>query len=229
VNILTALLDCFFDLLNSDKLPMEVLFNCCLSIVYINKLPALEYLKFILRDFETRSCLGKLAFIAAMLNSFSSEELRSIEPNSGESICGILFNATIDSCAGDLNDCSKILSSSRVLLVLSKRLCANNEIYLKKHQLQCLISTVWIYLDYFMDTVRHMAKDTMMNIIKIKDENVLLEIFDRLSTSNIHSRAFINVLIILSNKVDVKTVMKCLPNGSEDILDLMSSNSSVSN
>lgn len=43
-----------------------------------------------------------------------------------------------------------------------------------------------------------------------------------------HSRAFIHVLIMLSNKVDPITAMKLLPDGSEDILDLMNSNSSVS-
>lgn len=35
---------CFMDLLDSDSLPMETLFNCCISIVHLNKenIPALE-------------------------------------------------------------------------------------------------------------------------------------------------------------------------------------------
>lgn len=33
-NLSVMLYECFINLLNSDNLPMETLFNCCLSIVY---------------------------------------------------------------------------------------------------------------------------------------------------------------------------------------------------
>lgn len=69
------------------------------------------------------------------------------------------------------------MSSSRVFLVLSKRLCTNSEINFTKQQLQRLISTIWMYLDYFLDTVRHTARDTMMNIIKIK--GIVLYIYSK--------------------------------------------------
>lgn len=68
----------------------------------------------------------------------------------------------------NLNDSSILVSSSRVLFVLSKRLCTNSEIDIEKHQLEGLIAFLWIRLDHFLDGVRHWARDTMINIVKIK-------------------------------------------------------------
>lgn len=68
----------------------------------------------------------------------------------------------------NMNDTSISLSSSRVLFVLSKQLCANNEFIIEKHQLECLITFLWIRMDHYLDGVRHMARDTMINIIKTK-------------------------------------------------------------
>lgn len=68
----------------------------------------------------------------------------------------------------NLNDSSILLSSSRVLFVLSKRLCTNKDIHLEKHQLECFISYLWTRMDHFLDGVRHLARDTMINMVKIK-------------------------------------------------------------
>lgn len=48
-NFSVPLYECFMDLLDCDHLPMETLFNCCLSIVYsqMNDMPALECWKVI--------------------------------------------------------------------------------------------------------------------------------------------------------------------------------------
>jgi len=67
-----------------------------------------------------------------------------------------------------LNDSSILISSSRVLVVFSKRLCAKSEIDIEKDQIERLISFLWIRLDHFIDGVRHSARDAMINIIKMK-------------------------------------------------------------
>lgn len=68
----------------------------------------------------------------------------------------------------NLNDSSILISSSRVLFVLSKRLYTNSEICVKKEQLVYLITFIWLRMDHFLDGVRHWARDTMINIVKIK-------------------------------------------------------------
>lgn len=68
----------------------------------------------------------------------------------------------------NLNDSCILISSSRVLLTFSKRLCIDGEIILEKRQLDELIAFLWLAMDHFLDSVRHMARDTMINIIKIE-------------------------------------------------------------
>lgn len=67
-----------------------------------------------------------------------------------------------------MNDTSILLSSSRVFLLLSKQLFTNNDIGIEKSQLEYLITFLWLRMDHYLDGVRHMARDTMTNIIKIK-------------------------------------------------------------
>lgn len=68
----------------------------------------------------------------------------------------------------NLNDSSILIASSRVLYILSKRLCTNGEVTLEKYQLEGLITFLWIRMDHFLDGVIHLARDTMINIVKIK-------------------------------------------------------------
>jgi len=66
----------------------------------------------------------------------------------------------------NLNDSSILISSSRVLVIFSKRLYTKIDI--EKDQIERLITFLWIHLDHFIDSVRHSARDAMINIIKIK-------------------------------------------------------------
>lgn len=68
----------------------------------------------------------------------------------------------------NINDSSILIASSRVLFVLSKRLCNNSEINLEKNQLEDLITFLWIRMDHFLDGVKHQTRDTMINIVKMK-------------------------------------------------------------
>lgn len=67
-----------------------------------------------------------------------------------------------------MNDSSILVSSSRVLFVLSKQLCTNSKIDIEKRQLEYLITFLWIRMDHFLDGVRHWARDTIINIVKMK-------------------------------------------------------------
>lgn len=81
-----------------------------------------------------------------------------------------------------MNDTSILLSSSRVFFILSKQLYTDNEVYLEKQQLECLIKFLWIRMDHYLDGVRHMARDTMTNIIKMKGIFQYILLFDITST-----------------------------------------------
>lgn len=143
-----------------------------------------------------RSDLIKLGFCGAILNAFSGEELRIIEPRSGKSICTNLYDILMDATTRyyiffrvlyidnvlrvglnsilnfqffrNVNDTSILISSSRVLFLLSKRLCTNSEIDVEKRQLESLIDFLWLRLDHFLDCVRHSARDSMINLVKMK-------------------------------------------------------------
>lgn len=67
----------------------------------------------------------------------------------------------------NLNDSCIIIASSRALLVYSKRLCTGDKIELEEHHLADLFDFIWLRMDHFLDSVRHLARDTMINIIKI--------------------------------------------------------------
>lgn len=54
------------------------------------------------------------------------------------------------------------------MFVLSKRLYINRDIDLEKHQLERFISFLWTRMDHFLDSVRHLARDTMIHLVKIK-------------------------------------------------------------
>lgn len=49
-----------------------------------------------LDELSTRSDLIKLGFCVAILNTFTAEELRMIEPISGKSICTNLYNIIME-------------------------------------------------------------------------------------------------------------------------------------
>ena len=49
-----------------------------------------------LEKLSTRSDLIKLGFCMAILNTFTGEELRTIEPGSGKSICVNLYNIIME-------------------------------------------------------------------------------------------------------------------------------------
>lgn len=138
---------------------------------------------------STRSPLIKLGFCIAILNTFTSDELRIIVPDNEKSICTNLYNIIMETSSRyydlfnftkqfihylqflflrNLNDSSILVSSSRVFLVLSKRMYTNSEISLEKQELDCWIAFLWTRLDHFLDSVRHLSRDTMINIIKIK-------------------------------------------------------------
>jgi len=143
-----------------------------------------------LEKFSMQSDLVKLGFCEAILNTFTGEAMAMIEPDSGKSIFAHLYIIVMDVSSRyevlytlcfnihqlhlfyfsrNLNDSSILVASSRVLFVLSKRLCANNEIIdIEKNQFECLITFLWVRLDHFLDGVRHWARDTMINILKIK-------------------------------------------------------------
>lgn len=79
-----------------------------------------------------------------------------------------MFNLYLIYFPRNVNDTSIIISISRVILILSKRLSTNIEVDLNKYELQSLINFIWLHLDHYLDGVRHFARDTMINIIKIK-------------------------------------------------------------
>lgn len=67
-----------------------------------------------------------------------------------------------------------------------------------------------------------------MNFDLLLDERVISYSLNCLSVSDINSKAFFIVLTILSDKVDTGSIIKYLPNISENLLHFMKSNNSVS-
>lgn len=70
---------------------------------------------------------------------------------------------------------------------------------------------------------------SLINLNFISDECILNEILKCLSVCDKNCKAFVIVLTILSDKVDSRLIIKCLPEIAENLLQLMSSNNSVSN
>lgn len=64
--------------------------------------------------------------------------------------------------------------------------------------------------------------------ILLLDEHILDYVLHRLSTCDKNSKAFFVVLSIISDKVDSRSIIKYLPSICETLIDLMTSNNSVS-
>ncbi|VVC29565.1 Armadillo-type fold,Domain of unknown function DUF2428, death-receptor-like,Armadillo-like helical [Cinara cedri] len=226
--------DCFVVLLDCDHLPMETIFNCCLSILYTHRkygYSSLAGWDMCMQKLATHTDLVKLGFCDAILNTFTCKELKLNSPKSEEPIFISLYNSIVNVSIRNLNNSSISLSSSRVLLVFTKRMksiTAKNMLNkMDKNKVESLIDFLWARMDHILDGVRHMTRETMVTLLKVKDENVFIKVLERLSLSDQNSKGFFIVLTLLSNQVDSRLVIKYLPNIADTLLHLMCSNNSA--
>ncbi|XP_050527383.1 thyroid adenoma-associated protein homolog isoform X2 [Daktulosphaira vitifoliae] len=219
----------FVKLQYSNYLPMETLFNCTLSIVsfHLTSMTPLEFWKVCQKNILSEPDFIKLSLCVSILNTFSWQDLILVENYSEKSLFSYLFDIIVKIYKRSSNDSSIILSTSRVVFIISKRLSNCCKIQIEKIELEFLIDFVWDHLDHYIDGVRHLARDTLLNIIKIKDEYVLEKILCSLSACNRNSKAFIVVLTLLADKKISEDIIKYLPCVSNELLSLMSSSNSA--
>ncbi|XP_050441276.1 thyroid adenoma-associated protein homolog isoform X2 [Adelges cooleyi] len=216
-----SLKECFFELLECDCLPMETLFNCtqCIVSYYISTMSQPECWKVCRNQLLERPDLVKSSLCVSILNTFTGDNLKLIDDVSGVSIFRFLCNIVVEIHTRNCNDSSLILSTSRVIFTISKRL-STREIQAEDQELNFLINFVWEHMDHYIDGVRHLSRDTLINIVKLKDEYLLNKVLQRVSESNRNSKAFIVVLALLVNKMNSEKIIESLPNISENLLVL---------
>lgn len=62
------------------------------------------------------------------------------------------------------SDCTLVLSASRCVLLVTKCVLSSPSL-LSEGMLLCILNTLWIHLEHYMDAVRHLASSSLTNVV----------------------------------------------------------------
>ena len=213
VNLDSIVATCY-ELLVNPELPMDTKTNCGILIVMQSKLSNEN--RYIDRIFdENESCANRLCLITGAISAISAMENSSDNFVFLEKISNILREIFDKNSV----DPAIILSVSRCFVQITKKLTLVKDFDESVYSIDSIATTAlsfsFLNLEHYMDSIRHLARDTFKNIaeastkfnaVKVKD--LIFELILLVTSMSLKS---IMIMTICAG-IKVETILEKMPN-----------------
>lgn len=232
-SVLSCILKTAITLMNSPQVPLDTRTNCGFVVVLVvDCLEGLNGLIQLIAEEKNTSITDEIAILcicSGILSGLKPDQFDIVHSTRKKSVISCILDIALSVNELSIQESNLVLALWRVVQQWTRVLTSNSKLVLSLElpQVEALLNHVWGLLDHYMDSIRHLGRAILENVMHLRDSFLLIgiDVSDKMAEAVLLTpetkRSRYVILSTMTAYLNTSVIMKKMPNVIGSLLTAM--------